>query len=69
MPFFLIESAYENEHGAGELRVRIQAYQALLSGASGHIYGNNPVWHFDGPGYTLRRHLGSERWPAAARRA
>ena len=50
MPFFLIESAYENEHGAAELRVRAQAYQALLSGACGHIYGNNPVWHFDGPG-------------------
>lgn len=49
-PFFLIESAYENEHGASELRIRTQAYQALLSGATGHIYGNNPIWHFDGPG-------------------
>jgi hypothetical protein len=50
MPFLLIESAYENEHGAGELRVRTQAWQALLCGACGHVYGNNPVWHFDGPG-------------------
>jgi len=50
MPFFLIESAYENEHGASELRIRTQAYQALLSGAAGQIYGNNPIWHFDGPG-------------------
>lgn len=50
IPFFLIESVYENEHRAGELRVRSQAYQALLSGASGHVYGNNPIWHFDGPG-------------------
>ena len=50
MPFFLIESAYENEHRAGERRIRIQAYHALLSGAFGHIYGNNPIWHFDGPG-------------------
>jgi hypothetical protein len=50
MPFFLIESAYENEHGAGELRTRTQAYQALLSGACGHVFGNNPMWHFDGPG-------------------
>ncbi len=49
-PFFLIESAYENEHEAGAFRVRMQAYQAILSGASGHIYGNNPIWHFDGPG-------------------
>lgn len=50
MPFFLIESAYENEHHATELRIRTQAYHALLSGASGHVYGNNPIWHFDGPG-------------------
>lgn len=50
IPFFLIESAYENEHGATEQRVRAQAYQAVLSGAAGHVFGNNPIWHFDGPG-------------------
>jgi hypothetical protein len=50
MPFFLMESAYENEHDAGAQRVRMQAWQALLSGASGQVFGNNPIWHFDGPG-------------------
>jgi hypothetical protein len=50
MPFFLIESAYENEHDATEERLRTQAYQAMLSGASGQVFGNNPIWHFDGPG-------------------
>jgi len=50
MPFFLIESAYENEHDATEERLRTQAYQALLSGAAGQVFGNNPIWHFDGPG-------------------
>ena len=50
MPFFLIESAYENEQGATEVRLRMQAYQALLSGAAGQVFGNNPIWHFDGPG-------------------
>lgn len=50
MPFFLLESAYENEHRATELRLRTQAYHALLSGAAGQIFGNNPIWHFDGPG-------------------
>ena len=50
LPFFLMESAYENEHGATAWRMRVQAYQALLSGASGHVYGNNPIWHFGGPG-------------------
>lgn len=49
-PFILLESAYEFEHSAGELRVRTQAYQALLNGAAGHVFGNNPIWHFDGPG-------------------
>jgi hypothetical protein len=49
-PFFLIESAYENEHEATERRLRTQAYQALLCGAAGQIFGNNPIWHFDGPG-------------------
>lgn len=50
MPFILIESAYENEHGASEQRLRAQAYEALLGGACGQIFGNNPVWHFNGPG-------------------
>lgn len=45
-PFFLMESAYENEHGAGPHRMRVQAYHALLCGAGGQIFGNNPIWHF-----------------------
>ena len=49
-PLFLIESAYENEHGATERRLRTQAYHAVLSGASGQVFGNNPIWHFDGGG-------------------
>jgi Protein of unknown function (DUF4038)/Putative collagen-binding domain of a collagenase len=48
MPFFFIEGVYENEHGATERDLRMQAYQAVLSGAVGQIFGNNPVWHFDG---------------------
>jgi hypothetical protein len=50
MPFFLIESAYENEHGITEQGLRMQAYQALLCGAAGQIFGNNPIWHFSAPG-------------------
>ncbi|MEF2553700.1 DUF4038 domain-containing protein [Aurantimonas sp. A2-1-M11] len=50
MPFILMESGYENEHGTDAHRVRVQSYQAILSGASGHLFGNNPIWHFDGPG-------------------
>ena len=45
-----IESAYENEHEATEQRLRTQAYQAVLSGAAGQIFGNNPIWHFSSGG-------------------
>jgi hypothetical protein len=63
IPFFLIEGVYENEHGANERHLRTQAYQAYLSGAAGHVFGNNPIWHFNTPGDepapTWRRTLGS----------
>jgi hypothetical protein len=49
-PFILLESTYENEHRAGPDRIRTQAYQALLGGACGQVFGNNPIWHFDTPG-------------------
>jgi Protein of unknown function (DUF4038)/Putative collagen-binding domain of a collagenase len=63
-PFFLIESSYENEHGSTEQLLRTQAYQAILSGAMGEVFGNNPIWHFDGPGLfrapgSWREQLGS----------
>ena len=50
MPFILVESFYENEHGLTDRLFRTQAYQALLSGATGQISGNNPVWHFGSGG-------------------
>jgi hypothetical protein len=49
-PFFLIETTYENEHDVSEQALRAQAYGALLGGASGQIFGNNPIWHFDARG-------------------
>lgn len=45
MPFFLIEARYEGE-SASAATVRAQAYQAVLSGASGHLMGNHPMWDF-----------------------
>jgi Protein of unknown function (DUF4038)/Putative collagen-binding domain of a collagenase len=48
-PFFLIETTYEGEHNASEVQLRRQAYWAVLCGGFGHVFGNNPVWHFDGP--------------------
>ncbi|KPK86926.1 MAG: hypothetical protein AMS27_03940 [Bacteroides sp. SM23_62_1] len=45
-PFFMMESAYENEHEASGQRLRSEAYWPVLSGAMGHIFGNCPIWHF-----------------------
>jgi len=44
-PFVLFESKYENEYGTTGKQQRVQAYQALLSGAAGQFYGNSPIWH------------------------
>jgi hypothetical protein len=49
-PFVLIESTYEGEHDSARAQIRRQAYWAVLSGACGQFMGNNPIWHFDGPG-------------------
>ena len=51
-PLFFMEGRYENENmpQGTEQRMRVQAYQSRLSGAMGHLFGNNPIWHFDGPG-------------------
>jgi hypothetical protein len=50
VPYFLIEAIYENEHDATPELIRAQAYHALLAGAMGQVFGNNPIWHFDAPG-------------------
>jgi hypothetical protein len=50
LAFFFLEGLYENEHSITTVRIRTQAYHALLSGAAGQLFGNNPIWHFDGPG-------------------
>jgi hypothetical protein len=51
MPYFLIESTYEGEHDASEAQIRRQAYWAVLCGGVGHFFGDNPIWHFDAPGF------------------
>ncbi len=49
-PFVLLETTYEGEHDSTPDQIRRQAYWAMLSGACGQFFGNNPLWHFDGPG-------------------
>jgi hypothetical protein len=63
-PFVLIESTYEVEHNATPQQIRRQAYWAMLGGGCGQFFGNNPMWHFDGPGLypfkgTWQKALGS----------
>ena len=45
-PFVLLEGHYENEHGVTAHGARAQAYWAVLGGATGHFYGNWPIWAF-----------------------
>jgi hypothetical protein len=46
VPYFLLESAYENEHSSTPQNLRAQSYWAALAGAFGHVFGNCPIWHF-----------------------
>lgn len=55
-PFFYIEGRYENE-GASLECLLSQAWWAVLGGATGQVFGNNPVWLFD-PGWPAE--LGSD---------
>jgi hypothetical protein len=62
-PVFLIETAYENEHGSTALSLRRQAYWAILCGAtSGHVFGNCPVWSFNAPAASA--FCAAARWQA-----
>jgi hypothetical protein len=45
-PYFLIETRYENEGEGSPWRTRVQAWQAVLSGAAGQVFGNDPIWCF-----------------------
>lgn len=49
-PFVMIESTYEGEHEARPEQIRRHAWWSMLCGAGGQFFGNNPLWHFDGPG-------------------
>lgn len=50
IPYFFLEGPYENERGSNEQSLRTNAYGTILAGACGQVFGNNPVWHFAGPG-------------------
>ena len=45
-PIVLGESDYEFDwRNRGSDQMRVQAYHAMLSGACGHAFGNNPIWN------------------------
>lgn len=45
-PVLFLEGHYEQE-GVGDAVLRHQTYGSFVSGASGALFGNNPLWHFD----------------------
>ena len=57
LPYFLMEGQYENQPHISTQLLRSQAYQALLTGAAGHVFGNSPIWYFSSP-------IGSAEYPA-----
>ncbi len=44
IPYVMLESAYEYERNETTQTLRRQAYWSLLSGASGHFFGNRDIW-------------------------
>jgi hypothetical protein len=62
-PFFQIEGWYENEHGMNAQQLRSQNYWTNLSGGSGHVFGNCPLWKLgttSSPGGSCP---GASAWP------
>jgi hypothetical protein len=45
-PFFFIEGCYENGSCGNEVVIRQQAYEPMLNGAFGQIYGHGQLWWF-----------------------
>jgi Protein of unknown function (DUF4038)/Putative collagen-binding domain of a collagenase len=59
-PFFLTEARYEGSNNATEQTVRMQAYQTVLSGGSGHVMGNEALWQLK-PGWSQLLNSGGAR--------
>jgi hypothetical protein len=49
-PVFLSETIYEGEHESTPGQIRRQFWWTGFCGHCGHVFGNHPIWHFDGPG-------------------
>jgi hypothetical protein len=47
IPFFLIESRYELDRDGTPWKTRGEAWQAVLQGAAGQVFGNNAIWCFN----------------------
>ena len=69
-PSFVNEAYYEETTlsvgpaGGTPQMLRAQAYWALLSGATGHIFGSEHVWAFGGPRGTPGKPLPGKDWRA-----
>lgn len=68
-PTFLNEAYYEDTAlvrppGGSPQMMRAQAYWAILSGATGHIFGSDHIWPFGGPRSTSPKPLPRLDWRA-----
>ena len=45
-PLVMLEGLYENSYDMTPQTLRAQAYEPLLAGSAGHIFGSWPVWKF-----------------------
>lgn len=56
-PVLAVEGLYENERdeplAPGDPYLRYQAWGAFMAGAFGHVFGNNPRWHFGMDGWVF----------------
>jgi hypothetical protein len=58
LPFFAIESTFENEHSSTMTLLASQSLWLMLGGGAGANFGNYPVWHFEA-GWTGSSGIGS----------
>lgn len=48
-PVLFLEGRYESEKSTNDVQLRAQMYQPVLSGSTGFVFGNNPIWSFANP--------------------
>lgn len=67
LPHLVIESQYEDDIWDNtDQRLRSQAYEAMLTGAVGSVFGNGPIWQFESGWEDALRSEGARQFSTAA---